>query len=315
MSCLQIQEKRVLNRDMINSVSKGTIRGELKYNEPMSRHTSWRVGGPADRFFNPADVDDLKKFLRLVPENEPLVWIGLGSNLLVRDGGIRGTVITLKNIAAGINSLSPGRFRVGAGIPCAKIARHTTGAGYTSAEFLVGIPGTFGGALAMNAGAFGFETWDIVYQVITVNRKGEQFNRVKDDFHIGYRTVDRPFHEWFLSADILLSPAIHNLDNETIHELLARRSETQPMGESSCGSVFRNPEVENTAAKLIESCGLKSKQIGKAVVSNKHANFIINKGNASAKNIEDLILHVQQVVYEGHAIRLVPEVCILGDPD
>ena len=315
MICQQIQKERILNTDMIDSLVINNVRGELKYDEPMSRYTSWRVGGPADHFFNPADVDDLKNFLQLVPGNEPLVWIGLGSNLLVRDGGIRGTVITLKNIVASIESLSPGSFRIGAGIPCAKIARHTANAGYTGAEFLVGIPGTFGGALAMNAGAFGFETWDIVNQVLTINHKGEEAIRVKDDFRIGYRTVDQPHIEWFLSADIQLATDEDNLANEAIRELLAKRSETQPMGESSCGSVFRNPEVGDVAAKLIESCGLKCKQIGKAMVSDKHANFIINKGDASAKNIEDLILHVQQTVYERTTIRLVPEVCILGDQD
>lgn len=289
------------------------LHGTLKYDEPMSRHTSWRVGGPADRFFIPADLEDLKNFLQQLPEAEPVTWIGLGSNLLVRDGGIRGTVIATKNVMSKLEHVTPVQIRAGSGIPCAKLARYTVKTGLIGAEFLIGIPGTLGGALAMNAGAYGSETWNIVEQVVTINRKGEVFTRLHTDFAIGYRSVTGPVGEWFISALLELQPDIEQTGNNTLSEFLARRSQTQPMGEPSCGSVFRNPRPDMPAAKLIESCGLKGKSIGMASVSMKHANFIINQGNARGSDIENLIQQVQQVVYERHGISLIPEVRMLGE--
>jgi len=289
------------------------LKGTLKYDESMSRHTSWRVGGPADRFFIPHDLEDLKNFLAQLSQDEPVTWIGLGSNLLVRDGGIRGTVIATKNVMSELELVTSAQIRAGSGIPCAKLARYTVKSGLAGAEFLIGIPGTLGGALAMNAGAYGSETWNIVKQVVTVNRKGEVFTRASTDFVIAYRSVTGPAGEWFISALLELHPDIEQTGNNTLSEFLARRSQTQPMGEPSCGSVFRNPGPDMPAAKLIESCGLKGKSIGKASVSLKHANFIINQGNARASDIEKLIQHVQQVVYARHDIRLVPEVRMIGE--
>lgn len=302
------------NKDiMTKSGMTSGLKGKLRYDEPMSRHTSWRVGGPADRFYIPLDLEDLKYFLGRLPVHEPVTWIGLGSNLLVRDGGIRGTVIVTKSVMNELENLSSGQIRAGAGIACARLARHSVKSGLTGAEFLIGIPGTLGGALAMNAGAFGSETWNIVNEVVTVNRKGEEQTRNKSDFIIAYRTVTKPFGEWFTSALLQLQPDIKQTANNTIREFLARRSQTQPIGEASCGSVFRNPDPEVSAARLIESCGLKGYSIGKASVSKKHANFIINEGYASASDIEKLIQHVQQLVYEKHNITLVPEVHMIGE--
>lgn len=288
-------------------------RGKLKLNEPMSRHTSWRVGGHADRFYIPGDIDDLKQFLRKLPEDEPITWVGLGSNLLVRDGGIRGTVIATKNVMDGLEWQPSGEVHAGTGISCARFAKQTAKAGFSGAEFMIGIPGTLGGALAMNAGAFGTETWNIVKQVVTVNRKGNEFKREKSDFTIGYRSVIGKPGEWFVSAVLQLQMDINGAAENTIRELLARRSQTQPVGEPSCGSVFRNPGSGVYAAQLIESCGLKGYAIGDAAVSLKHANFIINRGNATAGDIEKLIHHVQQMVLTRHGIDLVPEVRIVGE--
>lgn len=289
------------------------LRGKLRQDEPMSRHTSWRVGGPADRFYIPADLEDLKHFLKQLPEVEPVTWIGLGSNLLVRDGGIRGTVIATKNVIDRIENMGPRRIRSGAGVPCAKLARHTVKAGLTGAEFLVGIPGTLGGALAMNAGAFGGETWNIVEQAVTIDRHGNQHNRSKTEFAVAYRSVVRPGSEWFVSADLVLSTDVDGKGSDTIRGMLNRRGATQPMGEASCGSVFRNPDKDQPAARLIESCGLKGTRIGGACVSEKHANFIINLGGATAKDIELLIEQVQRTVYEKYRIMLIPEVQVLGE--
>jgi UDP-N-acetylmuramate dehydrogenase len=303
----------VNDKHMPNLYKIDDLKGTFKVNEPMSKHTSWRVGGPAERFYVPSDIEDLQHFLAQIPADEPLTWVGLGSNLLVRDKGIRGTVIATRNVMDDIEQLPDTAIRAGSGMPCAKLARFSVKAGMSGAEFLVGIPGTLGGALAMNAGAFGSETWDVVTSVKTINRSGEVSSRDKSAFQIAYRSVMQAAEEWFVSATLQLKPDRYQTGNNTLRELLARRSDTQPMGEASCGSVFRNPEATVPAAKLIEACGLKGKKIGMASVSVKHANFIINTGNASAADIEKLIAHVQQVVYEKYQIRLIPEVRVIGN--
>lgn len=288
------------------------LKGVMKYAEPMTAHTSWHVGGIADRFYIPADTDDLCRFLSIQDDEEPLMWVGMGSNLLVRDGGIRGTVICVKNVLNELSITAPGIIKSGAGVPCAKVARFAAKSGLTGADFLVGIPGTMGGALAMNAGAFGGETWNIVTEVETVNRKGERFLRRKADYEIGYRSVSFADDEWFLYAMLVLQENRDDSGEETIRELLARRAETQPMGQSSCGSVFRNPEGD-FAARLIEASGLKGTFVGKACVSSKHANFIINTGGASAKDIEELIIRVKETVKVKQNVLLEEEVKITGD--
>ena len=302
------------NKDIMKESGMTTsFKGKLRYDEPMSKHTYWRVGGPADRFYVPLDLEDLKNFLCQLPKDEPLTWIGLGSNLLVRDGGIRGTVIATKNVMNDLENLPSDQIRAGAGIACAILARHAVKSGLTGAEFLIGIPGTLGGALVMNAGAFGSEAWNIVKQVITVNRQGEERTRNKSDFIIAYRSVTRPMDEWFVSALLELQQDLNQSGKNTLSEFLGRRSKTQPMGEASCGSVFRNPSADMPAARLIDLAGLKACTIGQASVSTKHANFIINQGNASAGDIEALIKHVQEVVYEKNNINLVPEVLVIGE--
>lgn len=289
----------------------GRLRGELRRNEPLAGHTSWRAGGSADRFYVPADADDLAEFLSRLPEGEEVIWLGLGSNLLVRDGGVRGTVISLKNVLDELEDQGDGVIRAGAGVPCAKVARFSVRAGLTGAEFLAGIPGTLGGALAMNAGAYGGETWDIVLDAETMDRKGRRRHRPHAEFEIGYRTVNLPAGEWFISARLQLQRAIDDKGRERIRELLARRVATQPMGEYSCGSVFRNP-VGDHAARLIEASGLKGRRLGGARVSEKHANFIINDGTASAADIEALIELIVATVEREHGVRLEKEVRIIG---
>ncbi len=205
-----------------------------------------------------------------------------------------------------------GVFRVGAGVTCAKAARFTADTGYTGAEFLAGIPGTFGGALAMNAGSFDGETWGIVKYAEIINRKGKRFIRSRDEFNIGYRTVSLSENEWFIAAEIELKVGNKKDSHKHIRELLSERAKTQPIGKLSCGSVFRNPEGDY-AARLIEDCGLKGLRIGDACVSDKHANFIINCGGSCADEIEKLIFHVQQVVREKTGVELKPEVQIIGE--
>ena len=287
------------------------LRGRMKTGELMAAHTSWKVGGPADRFYVPADEDDLARFLAALPADEPVTWIGLGSNVLVRDGGIRGTVISSTGMKSTLELLPGNALRAGCGVPCAKVARFSARRGLAGAEFLAGIPGTVGGALAMNAGAFGAETWSIVSEVETVTRKGRRLARSGADFATGYRRVDLAPGEWFLNAVFRLAQDAQGHAPARIRELLARRAETQPTGRFSCGSVFRNPPGD-FAGRLVEQCGLKGHAVGAACVSEKHANFIINRGKASAADIEELVLHVQATVEEMTGVRLVPEVRIIG---
>lgn len=290
------------------------VRGLLTTGENMARHTSWKVGGPADRFFAPADEDDLAGFLTALPGDEPVTWIGLGSNVLVRDGGIRGTVISTTGMAPRLELLPGSAVRAGCGAACAKVARFSAKSGLTGAEFMVGIPGSVGGALAMNAGAFGSETWTIVESVEMMNRAGARVERAGADFDTGYRRVAIAADEWFLGALFRLSADTGGIAETRIRECLARRAATQPTGRFSCGSVFTNPPGDY-AGRLIEQSGLKGFAIGDAIVSEKHANFIINAGNAGARDIEALIMHVQATVAEMTGISLVPEVRIIGEQE
>lgn len=279
---------------------------------PMAKHTSWHVGGPADLFFTPRDAMDLAAFVRHLPPDLPLLWIGLGSNLLVRDGGIRGAVISTHGALGALERLSATRIRVEAGVPCARIARQCVKWGLGPAEFFAGIPGTLGGALAMNAGAWGGETWRHVIGVEVLDRRGMRHARTAAEYDIGYRSVKGPADEWFIGATLEFERK-PGVNADAIRELLDKRKQTQPIGEWSCGSVFTNPPGDH-AARLIESAGLKGYRIGDASVSEKHANFIINHGAARAADVEALIVHVQRTVAAVHGIALVTEVRIVGAP-
>jgi UDP-N-acetylmuramate dehydrogenase len=284
----------------------------VRRNEPMSRHTSWHVGGPAEVYFEPRDRDDLAAFLRSLPPQAPLHWVGLGSNLLVRDGGLRGVVISTHGALSALERVGERLVYCEAGVPCARVARQCIKWGLGPAEFFAGIPGTVGGALAMNAGAFGGETWNHVVEVVTIDRRGATRTRPASEYRVSYRHVEPPAaDEWFLSARLTFEKrAATSL--ASLQQLLERRKETQPIGEWSCGSVFTNPPGDH-AARLIEASGLKGFRIGGAAVSSKHANFMINEGAATASDLEQLIAHVQSTVEREHGVRLVPEVRVIGE--
>ncbi len=279
---------------------------------PMAKHTSWHAGGPADLFFVPRDAADLAAFLRQLPPEVPLLWVGLGSNLLVRDGGFRGAVVVTHGALGLIARVSATCVDAEAGVPCARIAKQCVQWGLGPAEFFAGIPGTLGGALAMNAGAWGGETWKHVVRVDVLDRRGMRRTRSPADYQVGYRSVRGPENEWFVGARLEFERK-KGAGNDAIRELLERRRETQPIGEWSCGSVFTNPPDDH-AARLIENAGLKGYHVGDAAVSEKHANFIINRGNARAADIEAVIRHVQQTVMAVHGIALQTEVRIVGEP-
>lgn len=285
------------------------LRGELREDEPLSRHTSWRVGGPARRLYRPADAEDLRTFLRGLEPMEPLLWLGLGSNLLIPDSGFPGTVIQTQGCLGGLERQGDSGIFAQAGVSCAKLARFAARHDLVGVEFLAGIPGTVGGALAMNAGAWGGETWPQVRRVRTIDRWGEVRERKPGDYRVGYRDVQGPPGEWFLNVLLELDTGDGEAAMGRIRELLDRRARTQPTGLPSCGSVFRNPPGDH-AARLIESCGLKGYRIGGAQVSEVHANFIINTGKALAQDIATLIAHVRREVEHRTGVRLVTEVKI-----
>ncbi len=291
------------------------LRGELRRDEPLARHTSWRCGGAADVAFLPADREDLATFVRQLPAGEPVTVIGLGSNLLVRDGGVRGTVLLL-HAALNQLGLDGTRIRAEAGVASPKVSRYAAMHDRADAEFLSGIPGTVGGALAMNAGCYGGETWRHVVEVEVLTRQGAFERRKPDDYVIGYRSVvsRRP------PGDVAFTAAWFDFPQGNgayargrIKALLTQRIATQPLALPNAGSVFRNPEGDH-AARLIESCGLKGYAIGGARVSEKHANFIVNaEGHATAADVEALIGHVRTVVRRETGIDLEPEVRIIGE--
>jgi UDP-N-acetylmuramate dehydrogenase len=296
---------------MMAAPQQPELRGELRCNESLQRYNSWRVGGLARQLYVPADVDDLALFLTSLPEDEPLLWLGLGSNLLIRDGGFSGTVILMQG-ALNRLSVDGQTLFAEAGVACAKVARTGARAGLTGAAFLAGIPGTVGGALAMNAGAFGGETWRIVERVTTIDRAGQLRQRNANDFAISYREVGRPGEEWFVDCTLRLENGDAEAEQRAIRALLDRRAATQPTGLPSCGSTFRNPP-DDFAARLIEASGLKGYRIGGAEVSPKHANFIINTGDASAADIETLIAHVRDEVERQQGVILQTECHYVGE--
>lgn len=287
------------------------LRGKLLQNELLANYTSWRTGGPADYVFLPADLDDLSLFLREIPESVPVTFLGLGSNTLVRDGGVEGVVIITQGAISKMDHADSQQVRAEAGVASAQLARFTARMGLTGLEFMAGIPGTVGGALAMNAGCFGGEVWTHVQKVETINRLGEVRLRTLQDFEIGYRSVIRPADEWFVAGHFLLQSGDKEKSLNDIRTLLERRNNTQPTGTANCGSVFRNPPG-NHAGRLIEECGMKGFQLGGARVSEKHANFIINEQAATSADIENLIARVGAKVEEITGIRLIPEVCMIG---
>jgi UDP-N-acetylmuramate dehydrogenase len=281
-------------------------------NEPLRRHTSWRVGGPADLFYTPTTIADLQQLLAELPVAMPVHWLGLGSNLLIRDGGVRGAVIATSGLPRELERLDEHRVRASAGLACMLLAKRCVRWHLGPAAFFAGIPGTVGGALAMNAGAFGGETWTHVESVTTIDPSGELHERPRTEFEIGYRTVRGPGTEWFLGTTFRFDhDAASSMD--AIKTLLARRNAAQPLGTPSCGSVFRNPPGD-FAGRLIEQAGFKGSRRGGAIVSDRHANFILNDGTATAADIETLIGEVRAAVERTSGVQLELEVRVIGEP-
>jgi UDP-N-acetylmuramate dehydrogenase len=290
------------------------MRGVLRQNEPLSRHTSWRVGGPADRFFEPADRDDLIEFVRDLADSEPVLWLGLGSNLLVRDGGFRGTVIALHGALDGLRMEAEARLVYAeAGVHCARLSKFCQQRQLAGLGFMAGIPGTVGGALAMNAGAWGGETWPAVSAAEILYRGGRTGWCARESIAFSYRHVETPTgFLGFLAARFEVQPDVDGEHERRTRESLARRKASQPVGRPSAGSTFRNPPGDH-AARLIEQAGLKGFRVGGAEISTLHANFIITGEAARAADVESLIGHVRDAVRRSSGIELETEVKIVGE--
>jgi UDP-N-acetylmuramate dehydrogenase len=304
-----------MNMAESNQFIHSALRGTLQLGVDMRKHTSWRAGGMAERMYQPADLDDLVLFLKNIPIDEPLYAVGLGSNLLVRDGGLRGTVLLLHGMLNKLHLENDDSVYCEAGVPGAKLARFGARHNLRGAEFFAGIPGTLGGMLAMNAGCYGSETWEKVLRVQTVNRLGELHVRESGDYEISYRHValHTAQQEWFVAAWLQFPNGAGAVAREGIKALLSKRIASQPLNLPNAGSVFRNPAGDH-AARLIEQCGLKGLRHGGAQVSEKHANFIVNLGAASAADIELLINQVQTAVEQQTGVVLQCEVRIVGEP-
>jgi UDP-N-acetylmuramate dehydrogenase len=292
------------------------LRGILERDASLARYTSWRAGGRADLLYRPAGRDDLAAFVRQLPASTPLFVLGLGSNTLVRDGGVRGAVVVLHDPGAAL-AVADGLIYAEAGVASPKVARFAAKLGCADAEFLAGIPGTLGGALAMNAGCYGGETWTHVARVEVLGRDGRFDVRTPADYAIGYRSVRRadggPPDGIFTAAWLSFAPGDADRARTHIKELLAKRIATQPLSLPNAGSVFRNPPGDH-AARLIEAAGLKGHAIGGARVSEKHANFIVNpEGAARAADIEALIALARDTVRARFGVTLEPEVRVVGE--
>jgi len=283
----------------------------------MSRHVSWRAGGAAKRFFKPIDLADLCAFITTVPRNEPILFVGLGSNLLIRDGGFEGTVVLMTSFVGGIvlDPTDPTMVVAGAGAASPHVAKFAAKHHLAGAEWLAGVPGTIGGALAMNAGCYGTQMWEQVVDCVTLDRLGNLHTRTAENFEIAYRhvaAIPPTTEEYFISARLRFQSGEAAIALATIKALLAKRMAAQPLDKPNAGSTFRNPP-NDFAARLIESCALKGHAIGGAQVSMKHANFIINSSDATAHDIEALIDYIEATVQQKTGVKLIREVRIIGE--
>ena len=282
-------------------------------NVELKNFNSWKVGGKAEQLLICDDKNTLASYIKNKKIKAPITFVGLGSNLLIRDGGIKGTVVVMHGGLSKINRDNDLIYSE-AGVSCSKLSKFTAKEGRSDSAFFAGIPGTVGGALAMNSGCYGYETWDFVQKVLMINLNGDQIVRNKLEFEINYRQVKSINKEESFLAAWFQFPEGNKIEAENkIKELLVHRKNTQPLNWPTAGSTFRNPK-DKFAAKLIEDCGLKGYQIGGAQVSEKHSNFIINLGNATALDIENLIDYIQEVVLKNKKVHLQREIKIIGEP-
>lgn len=301
----------------MSEVDLPPVRGQLLRGETLAPFTWFRVGGPADALLLPADADDLAQFLAALPAHVPVLPIGVGSNLIVRDGGVDGVVIRLAGRAfAQIEPLGDGRIKAGAGALDSMVAKGAAKAGIAGLEFYVGVPGTIGGALTMNAGCYGRETKDVLVEATVLTRAGEQVRISASEFGFTYRHNTLPRDLIFLDATFQGTPDAPEAISARMAEITAKREGSQPIREKTGGSTFKNPLDASgeklSAWKLVDEAGMRGYRRGGAQVSEKHANFLINTGEASAADIEGLGEEVRAAVKAKHGIGLDWEIKRIG---
>jgi UDP-N-acetylmuramate dehydrogenase len=288
------------------------VRGTLTADAPLDRETWFKVGGPAEVLFRPADRDDLADFLRARPTDVPVTVVGFGSNMLVRDGGVAGVVIRMGREMAGIE-VDGDEISAGAGASDPAVAAAARDAGLTGLEFLSGIPGTIGGALRMNAGAYGGEIKDVLVSCKAIDPQGRLHKLSADEMGFSYRRCAVPEVWIFTSAVLRGTPGDRDAIAARMAEIRAAREETQPMRTRTGGSTFQNPPGEK-AWELVDRAGCRGLAVGGAMVSEKHTNFLINTGDATAADIEALGEEVRRRVRENSGIDLHWEIRRVGLP-
>ncbi len=282
-------------------------------NEPLSRHTSFRVGGPADLLVAPTTAEEIAEALRLAREGGvPVLLLGAGSNMVVRDGGVRGMVIKVLKNFSGIEDMDGGRVLARAGEPVARLAYHAAEKGLAGMEFAVGIPGTVGGGVATNAGAHGGEIGARVEWVAGIDGTGQPARLSREDLAFKYRSVCLPAGFVVTEALFALEPADGARVREKTRDNLASRRATQPLNYPNAGCFFKNPPGEH-ASRLIDQAGLKGFRIGKMEVSKKHANFIVNLGGGTASDALRLVEEIRARVEKAHGVRIDTEVMVVGE--
>ena len=302
-----------MNSQVLEKLHEILPEGSILLHEPMKKHTTFRIGGEAEVFLEIEDLAQLQQVLPLLIEaEEPYFLLGNGSNLLVSDTGYQGTILHLSGEFTDV-LIRDNLVTVGAGVLLSTVARMAAEKGLTGLEFAAGIPGTIGGAMVMNAGAYGGEMKQVVKNAMLMSPEGDLMSVSGEYMAFGYRT-SRIKH----SKDILLSVTLElaqgNRDDilATMQELALKRREKQPLEYPSAGSTFKRPEG-NFAGKLIMDCGLRGYQVGGAQVAEKHCGFVINKNQATAKDVSDLMKHIQQVVQKETGVLLEKEIIFLGD--
>lgn len=288
---------------------------KVRINEPMNRHTTFRIGGPADYFLLPSSSEEVKGILEICKEESLQYFIlGNGSNLLVSDEGYRGVIIQLYRNYDGL-TVEGTEIRAGAGVLLSQIAAAARNESLTGFEFAGGIPGTLGGAVVMNAGAYGGELKDVLKEAVVMDREGNIFTVPVEKLAMGYRTsLVKTAGYLVLEVVISLKKGSQEEIRDTMKDLADRRISKQPLEYPSAGSTFKRPEGY-FAGKLIMDAGLRGYQVGGAQVSEKHCGFVINKGNATAADVCRLMADVQAKVQEQFGVTLEPEVKFLGDFD
>ncbi|MBO0333035.1 UDP-N-acetylmuramate dehydrogenase [Sneathiella sp. CAU 1612] len=286
-------------------------RGRLRENADLSKVTWFQVGGPADILFKPEDDADLAEFLKNLPGDIPVHVIGVGSNLLVRDAGVRGVVIRLGRHFAKMNNEGD-KLTVGAGALDGHVARFAADAGLEGAEFLSGIPGGIGGALRMNAGAYGADISDIFLSAVAYDRKGQRHELSLKEMGFSYRHTDVPKDWIFTEATFRLTPGDRQEILDRMADISRNREESQPIRSRTGGSTFANPPGKK-AWELIDDVGGRGFSIGDAMVSEKHCNFLINKGAARAADLEAVGEELRRRVFAKHDTLLRWEIVRLGD--